>query len=48
MVKSIRNLVFEGGGVLGIAYLGVLDYLTRIFFEAPIWILLVYVLSAAN
>lgn len=27
MVRSIQNLVFEGGGVLGIAYLGVLDYL---------------------
>ncbi len=29
MVKHISNLVFEGGGVLGIAYLGVLDYLSR-------------------
>lgn len=29
MVKNISNLVFEGGGVLGIAYLGVLDYLYR-------------------
>ena len=27
MIYRIRNLVFEGGGVLGIAYLGVLDYL---------------------
>ena len=27
MEKMITNLVFEGGGVLGIAYLGVLDYL---------------------
>ena len=27
MTKTITNLVFEGGGVLGIAYLGVLDYL---------------------
>ncbi|MDF2941904.1 MAG: patatin-like phospholipase family protein [Herbinix sp.] len=27
MVNDISNLVFEGGGVLGIAYLGVLDYL---------------------
>lgn len=27
MLKKIGNLVFEGGGVLGIAYLGVLDYL---------------------
>lgn len=25
----IKNLVFEGGGILGIAYLGVLDYLYR-------------------
>lgn len=29
MVKDIRNLVFEGGGVLGISYLGVLDFLYR-------------------
>lgn len=27
MNNKIKNLVFEGGGVLGIAYLGVLDYL---------------------
>jgi len=27
MTRIIRNLVFEGGGVLGIAYLGALDYL---------------------
>lgn len=27
MIRLIRNLVFEGGGILGIAYLGVLDYL---------------------
>jgi NTE family protein len=27
MVQNIYNLVFEGGGILGIAYLGVLDYL---------------------
>lgn len=27
MDYSIKNLVFEGGGVLGIAYLGVLDFL---------------------
>lgn len=27
MVRKIRNLVFEGGGILGISYLGVLDYL---------------------
>jgi len=27
MVRQIKNLVFEGGGVLGIAYLGALDYL---------------------
>lgn len=27
MIRKIRNLVFEGGGVWGIAYLGVLDYL---------------------
>lgn len=27
MIRQIRNLVFEGGGVLGISYLGVLDYL---------------------
>ena len=29
MLNHIENLVFEGGGVLGIAYLGVLDYLYR-------------------
>lgn len=29
MVNKIENLVFEGGGVLGIAYLGALDYLFR-------------------
>lgn len=27
MIRKIKNLVFEGGGVLGISYLGVLDYL---------------------
>ena len=27
MLNRIENLVFEGGGILGIAYLGVLDYL---------------------
>lgn len=27
MTRLIKNLVFEGGGVLGIAYLGALDYL---------------------
>ncbi len=27
MVRQIRNLVFEGGGIWGISYLGVLDYL---------------------
>jgi len=27
LIRQIRNLVFEGGGILGIAYLGVLDYL---------------------
>lgn len=27
MVNNISNLIFEGGGVLGIAYTGVLDYL---------------------
>ena len=27
MIRELRNLVFEGGGVLGIAYLGVLDYM---------------------
>ncbi|MDF2802889.1 MAG: Patatin [Anaerocolumna sp.] len=27
MTRQIRNLVFEGGGVWGISYLGVLDYL---------------------
>jgi NTE family protein len=29
MKNKISNLVFEGGGVLGIAYLGVLDYLYK-------------------
>lgn len=29
MDKIIENLVFEGGGILGIAYLGVLDYLHK-------------------
>ncbi|WMI80030.1 patatin-like phospholipase family protein [Anaerotignum sp. MB30-C6] len=29
MTGKIENLVFEGGGVLGIAYLGALDYLFR-------------------
>jgi NTE family protein len=29
MKENITNLVFKGGGVLGIAYLGVLDYLFR-------------------
>ncbi|MDD3570760.1 MAG: patatin-like phospholipase family protein [Lachnospiraceae bacterium] len=27
MIRKIRNLVFEGGGILGISYLGVLDYM---------------------
>ncbi len=27
MVKDIRNLVFSGGGILGVSYLGALDYL---------------------
>lgn len=27
MTRQVKNLVFEGGGILGIAYLGVLDYL---------------------
>jgi len=27
MIRQIKNLVFEGGGILGIAYLGVLDYM---------------------
>ncbi len=27
MKRQIKNLVFEGGGILGIAYLGVLDYM---------------------
>lgn len=30
MYPSIKNLVFEGGGILGIAYIGVLDYLDEI------------------
>lgn len=30
MYHSIKNLVFEGGGILGVAYLGVLDYLDEI------------------
>lgn len=29
MMKAFTNLVFEGGGILGISYLGVLDYLTQ-------------------
>jgi len=29
MIENIENLVFKGSGVLGIAYLGVLDYLFR-------------------
>lgn len=29
MLYEIKNLVFEGGGVLGIAYLGVLDFLSQ-------------------
>lgn len=29
MPNRITNLVFEGGGILGIAYLGVLDYLNK-------------------
>jgi NTE family protein len=29
MIRQISNLVFEGGGILGISYLGVLDYLKR-------------------
>lgn len=27
MIRQIRNLVFEGGGIWGVAYLGVLDYM---------------------
>jgi Predicted esterase of the alpha-beta hydrolase superfamily len=27
MVKNIRNLIFSGGGILGVSYLGALDYL---------------------
>ncbi len=27
LIRQIKNLVFEGGGVLGISYLGALDYL---------------------
>ncbi len=30
MYPSIKNLVFEGGGILEVAYLGVLDYLDEI------------------
>ena len=30
MYPSIKNLVFEGGGILGVTYLGVLDYLDEI------------------
>lgn len=30
MSLPIKNLVFEGGGILGIAYLGVLDYLDEV------------------
>jgi NTE family protein len=29
MIRQIDNLVFEGGGILGISYLGVLDYLIQ-------------------
>lgn len=29
MFNKIENLVFEGGGILGVSYLGVLDYLFR-------------------
>lgn len=30
MYPSIKNLVFEGGGILGVAYLGALDYLDEL------------------
>jgi NTE family protein len=30
MYPTIKNLVFEGGGILGIAYLGAIDYLNEI------------------
>jgi NTE family protein len=30
MHHNIKNLVFEGGGILGVAYLGALDYLNEI------------------
>jgi NTE family protein len=30
MHRNIKNLVFEGGGILGVAYLGALDYLDEI------------------
>ena len=29
MISQAKNLVFEGGGILGISYLGVLDYLIQ-------------------
>ncbi|MDD3172848.1 MAG: patatin-like phospholipase family protein [Herbinix sp.] len=29
MIRQVNNLVFEGGGILGISYLGVLDYLMQ-------------------
>lgn len=29
MIRHVDNLVFEGGGILGISYLGVLDYLIQ-------------------
>ncbi len=29
MASQIKNMIFEGGGILGISYLGVLDYLYR-------------------
>lgn len=29
MLKKINNLVFEGGGILGISYLGVLEFLSQ-------------------
>lgn len=36
MVQRVENLVFEGGGVLGIAYLGVLHYLYEHGFMANV------------
>lgn len=29
MVYNFKNLVFEGGGVLGVAYIGVIEVLTN-------------------